>query len=308
MRWFPLSWILVAACAGDAPPGSDSDSPDPGAEAAAGPEAAAPSVVIAPERLAPFEPLPTTFAGPDGPAPPELAARGEDWFRDPDLSVGGARSCASCHDPAPGAERPPTPRDVPTLENVAAHTLFGWDGRAETLEDYLALHLLDAWATGFTGEQEVADAAGAPFDRVVAALSAYLRTLNRPGRWDRFLAGEEAALTDPERRGFLAFQAVGCTMCHTGSSFGGNDRQLLGMFDSWPGLEDPGYAAISGDDSDEGVFRTAPLRGVAATAPYGHAGTVPTLEEMVRRMAEIQLGAELDAQQVSDIVAWLGTL
>jgi cytochrome c peroxidase len=47
---------------------------------------------------------------------------------------------------------------------------------------------------------------------------------------------------------------------------------------------------------------------VALTAPYFHNGSVQTLDEAVRIMAEYQLGRPLAAEQTRLIVAFLGTL
>ncbi len=60
--------------------------------------------------------------------------------------------------------------------------------------------------------------------------------------------------------------------------------------------------------TDEYVFRAAPLRNVALTAPYFHTGQVWSLHEAVEVMGTAQLGTELTAEEVDDIVAFLGTL
>ncbi len=288
-----------------------------GTEVAAPP---APTVAIDRDLLEGFPALATAFPGPDGPASPELIAEGEALFQSRSLSKDGSVSCATCHDMdqggddgrarslgAGGAE---APRNAPSLWNVASYASLGWDGRAGSVEEYTAAHLLNVWATGFQEEDEVVAAAGGDRDLagIVAALGAYQRSLVRTSRWDRFLAGDEAALSDLERQGFLTFLEAGCSMCHIGTSFGGDDLTMLGMADSWPELEDPGRAAFTGDDDDEGSFRTAPLRGLAQTAPYGHAGQVEDLGEMVRMMAEFQIGEEMADEEVEAVVAWLHSL
>jgi cytochrome c peroxidase len=278
-----------------------------------------PTVVIDPDLLEAFPPLAAAYPG-DSPADEAAVARGEGLFRSTELSADRQTSCASCHVLADGgddglarsrgANGAEAPRNAPTLWNVASYASFGWDARADSLEAFTAAHLLDAWATGLADEEAVVAAPRGELGvgEIVGALSAYQRSLVRPSRWDRFLGGEEAALTDPEREGFLAFLESGCAMCHTGTNFGGDDLQMLGMADDWPGLEDPGRAAVTGDDSDAGMFRTAPLRGLPDSGPYGHAGSVDDLGEMVRMMAEYQLGGELDDEQVAKIVNWLEAL
>lgn len=59
---------------------------------------------------------------------------------------------------------------------------------------------------------------------------------------------------------------------------------------------------------DEYVFRAAPLRNVALTAPYFHSGRVWDLSQAVKIMSNAQLGSELTDAQAEDIVAFLDSL
>jgi cytochrome c peroxidase len=61
-------------------------------------------------------------------------------------------------------------------------------------------------------------------------------------------------------------------------------------------------------EADRFVFRVPSLRNVALTAPYFHDGSAATLEQAVGTMAKYQLGQNLDASAVSQIVAFLKTL
>jgi cytochrome c peroxidase len=60
--------------------------------------------------------------------------------------------------------------------------------------------------------------------------------------------------------------------------------------------------------ADEYVFRAAPLRNIAVTAPYFHSGVVWDLRTAVAIMAESQLGAELNEAEVDAITAFLESL
>jgi cytochrome c peroxidase len=62
------------------------------------------------------------------------------------------------------------------------------------------------------------------------------------------------------------------------------------------------------DEADAFMFKVQQLRNVAVTPPYFHDGSVATLPEAVRIMAKLQLGRDLSAADVSDIVAFLETL
>ena len=50
------------------------------------------------------------------------------------------------------------------------------------------------------------------------------------------------------------------------------------------------------------------LRNVVETGPYFHDGSITDVEEAVRIMGYHQLGVTLDEGQISDLVAFLGSL
>jgi len=53
------------------------------------------------------------------------------------------------------------------------------------------------------------------------------------------------------------------------------------------------------------VFKVPTLHNVALTPPYFHDGSVSDLDEAVQRMAQLQLGRTLPANDVDDISAFL---
>ena len=93
-------------------------------------------------------------ASPPAGVPAERAALGFDLFHDVRLSGNGARSCASCHDPAKGfsngaargegLDGQPLPRNVLGLFNLAWGKAFYWDGRAPALEAQARFPILAA--------------------------------------------------------------------------------------------------------------------------------------------------------------------
>ena len=98
-----------------------------------------------------------------------------------------------------------------------------------------------------------------------------------------------------------------CVTCHQGPALGGGMFQKLGLVKPY-GTEDPGRFGVTGKESDRGVFKVPSLRNVAQTAPYFHDGSIATLDEAIRIMAEHQLGASLTPEQVSSIRTFLKTL
>ncbi|HCF0625092.1 TPA: cytochrome C peroxidase, partial [Pseudomonas aeruginosa] len=71
---------------------------------------------------------------------------------------------------------------------------------------------------------------------------------------------------------------------------------------------DKGRFAVTKTQSDEYVFRAAPLRNVALTAPYFHSGQVWELKDAVAIMGNAQLGKQLAPDDVENIVAFLHSL
>lgn len=133
-------------------------------------------------------------------------------------------------------------------------------------------------------------------DDVVDALASYQRTLVTPGgKFDRWLAGDGAALSADELKGYQLFKSLGCASCHQGVNVGGNLYQRQGIFHP---LASP----------EPRILRVPSLRNVATTPPYFHDGSAPTLDDAVRKMAYAQLNATLTDQQVKALVAFLNSL
>jgi cytochrome c peroxidase len=65
---------------------------------------------------------------------------------------------------------------------------------------------------------------------------------------------------------------------------------------------------VTGEEADHQVFKVPSLRNIAKTGPYLHDGSIQELDEMIRIMAEYQLGIPVDDAQVSAIEAFLESL
>src|SRR5205807_5622235 len=71
-----------------------------------------------------------------------------------------------------------------------------------------------------------------------------------------------------------------CWRCHSGGNF--TDEKFHNTGVSWGKMPaDFGRFGVTKQDADRGRFKTPTLRGVAATAPYMHDGSMATLEEVV---------------------------
>ena len=217
------------------------------------------------------------------------------------LSRDSRIACASCHEPAlafadgrrlpVGAHRRVGRRNAPSLLNRAYGTHFFWDGRAETLEDQvrmalagerdLDLPVVEA-AARLANDRAYLAAFKTAFDApvspegLVQALATFVRAqLSGASGFDRFSAGDRAAVSPQARQGFELFNGKArCARCHAGPLFSDEEFHNTGV--SWG--TDLGRFEVSQHPDDRGRFKTPSLRNVAITAPYMHDGSLATLE------------------------------
>lgn len=267
------------------------------------------------------------------------AELGRALFWDTRVSADGKTSCASCH-PArdwgadrrrfsPDARGALTSRHSPTVFNSMSQPALRWLSDRKTGADQAEGSLTGS--LGFPSKDvAVAKLADLEYDSKFRAafpqdptplsaanygraLEAYQATLATPAPFDRFLAGDDGALTERQKAGLRAFIATGCAACHNGVNLGGTMLQKFGVTkDYWleTGSEKPdvGRFAVTKKEEDRYVFRVPMLRNVAKTAPYFHDGSVDRLDRAVRVMASVQLGRTLDDEAVAGIVSFLESL
>jgi len=246
---------------------------------------------------------------------------GERLFGDKRLSRNNSHSCSSCHDIGTngagghshdvGVDGSMLPLNTLTIFNAALSFRFSWEGKYRTLEAD-ALATLEGPAIMGTSIYEVVEKFKADSDmrrdfaaaygdgpdqaNILDAIARFERTLVTPGsRFDRWLIGDAAALSENEMNGYQLFKSLGCVSCHQGLNVGGNLFERHGIFHP---LASP----------QPEILRVPSLRNVAVTAPYFHDGSAPTLEDAVRKMGVAQLNSTLTDQQVNAIVAFLQTL
>jgi len=151
------------------------------------------------------------------------------------------------------------------------------------------------------------------FDNMAMAIEVFEATLVTPNApFDRFLGGDEAALDARQKAGLASFMEKGCAACHNGVNLGGDGYYPFGV-QKKPGADilpvgDKGRFEVTRTASDEYVFRAAPLRNVALTAPYFHSGEVWDLDEAVSIMGSSQLGETLTGEEAAAIAAFLRAL
>lgn len=282
----------------------------------------------------------------DNPMTSEKVELGKLLYFDPRMSKDGTVSCATCHEPTMAwAEDTPTStgikdqlgrRNSPTVINSAYAPELFWDGRAASLEEQALGPVQDPLEMGNTLENLVETMRGIPeyverFEKVFGteptaegfakAVAAFERTvLSGDSPYDRYMAGDETAMTEAQVRGMELFQNVGCADCHMPPVFSDFSyyNAGVGMDKDEP---DEGRKEVTGFDFDMGAFRVPALRNVAETAPYFHDGSVSTLEEAVALMAaggkdnphrssmfDYVRDAEITPEQQEDLVAFLKAL
>ncbi len=113
------------------------------------------------------------------------------------------------------------------------------------------------------------------FDLVGQALADFQTTLianNAP--FDRWMRGDDNAMSAQQIRGMEEFVQTGCTDCHSGPLFSDFDTHVLGVPEA-QGLATPDAGAANF------AFRTPSLRQLAFTAPYFHGGQEGTLDDVI---------------------------
>lgn len=270
------------------------------------------------------------------------AALGYALYHDTRLSVDNTVSCASCHElENAGVDNHQYSHGVadqlggvnaPTVYNAVYNFVQFWDGRAQTLAAQAAGPPLNP-----------VEMASESFDQIVAqlmkdkkfvreftavypdglneanltdAIEQFERTLITPNSaFDKWLRGDDAALTAQELEGYELFKKYDCATCHAGQNLGGLTYELMGLrrhYFAERGLEltheDNGRFKETGAERDRHRFKVPGLRNVEHTWPYYHDGTRETLEEAVRDMGLYQSGVKLSDGEIASIVAFLKTL
>jgi cytochrome c peroxidase len=283
-----------------------------------------------------------SFATPkDNPGTPEKVALGKKLFEDKRLSADNTVACSTCHDPeagftvrtatAKGIGDQSGKRNAPTVLNAMFLETQFWDGRAPTLEAQAKLPILNPIEMGIKQPQDlVKKLAAIPeyasefqkvfgrtlnYDDLSKAIAAFERTIiSGDAPIDRFIRGEENALTESQRRGWSLFNGKArCNSCHgfsptyplfTDNRFhnigiAAHKQDFIGLASraekavAKGNLEEIDRMAIETDYSelgrflvtknkaDVGAFKTPHLRDIVLTAPYMHDGSLATLWDVM---------------------------
>lgn len=289
----------------------------------------------------------TTAIGPipdSIPVDPKKAAVGDLLFNDKRLSDDNTVSCATCHSlDKGGTDNLPVSEGVrgqkgginaPTVFNAAFHTIQFWDGRAKDLQEQAGGPPLNPVEMGYqhpddwnkiieklkadpelTAKFLEAYPEGYSAETITDAIAEYERTLITPNSpFDKFLKGDESAISNEAKEGYALFRKYGCQMCHTGVALGGQSFEfadLKGDFFEGRDLtnDDKGRMNFTKEEADIHKFRVPTLRNIDLTWPYMHDASAQTLHDAVVKMFRYQIGDKSPAKgDVAKIVAFLRTL
>ena len=284
-----------------------------------------------------MSPLPATIQSDANPITDSKVVLGRMLFYEPRLSKSQTISCNSCHSlsnygvdstsVSTGHRGQTGSRNSPTVYNAAGHVAQFWDGRAADVEEQAKGPVMNPVEMAMPAEPVViavltsmpeyvtaferafpGDKNPVSFDNMAKAIGAFERKLTTPSRWDKYLRGDDAALTKAELQGWQEFMHNGCQTCHNGGFVGGGSMQKLGVKKAWPEVTDRGRYEVTKLRTDEMIFKVPSLRNIEKTGPYFHNGKVPTLDRAVKLMGEHQLGVDLSTAQVASIVTFLKAL
>ncbi len=292
--------------------------------------------------------LPETVPPPrvpdDNPMTFEKVELGRFLFYDKKLSGNQTQSCATCHrqelaftDGLPVAEGSTGqlhPRSSMSLANAGYQASLTWANEVLVRLERQALipmfgeepvelglgNLEDELLRRMREDERYPEMFAAAFpeetdpisvDSITKALAAFQRNLTSFGsRVDRWVDGDETALTESEQRGLALFfggtnaagvdDAFECFHCHGGFLYSQSSDDAFQVFDQKffmnnglynldeQGSYPPGNEGIfdmTGDPADKGKFKPPSLRNIAVTAPYMHDGSLETLDDVIDHYA-----------------------
>jgi cytochrome c peroxidase len=287
-------------------------------------------------------PLPSSMPSEENPISPEKVKLGKVLFYEPRISIDGTVSCSKCHPIAlyaadglkksVGNNCKENPRNDPTVFNAASQISQHWIGNRKSVEDQAKQAVTGPPSFGMPSYDSVekvlreykeyeamfkaafpSDKEPVTIDNFAKAIGAFERTLITPSPFDAFLKGDKNALSEEQKKGLGTFMDQGCAGCHSSPYVGGQMYRKFGLFGPYQTYTksqnvDEGRYTVTKKEDDKFVFKVPVLRNVAMTPPYFHDGSVAKLPEAVWIMGKIQLGKDLSAEQIQDIVSFLSAL
>jgi cytochrome c peroxidase len=223
-------------------------------------------------------------------------------------------------------------RRSPTIVNAAYGQIFMWDGRMPTLEAQalgpiqadvemaLPLDELLRRLNNIPEYKPLFEAAfpgqGLSAENLAKAIATYERTVvSGRAPFDAWIEGEEGAISESAKRGFMVFNTKAqCSGCHGSWRFTDDSFHDIGL-----ASDDIGRGKFLPDVVKmHYAFKTPGLREIALRAPFMHDGSLLTLEAVVDHYnyggvdrpsrSDLVKPLGLTEQEKSDLVAFMRTL
>ncbi len=271
---------------------------------------------------------------------PDKIKLGDRLFHDVRLSGDDSVSCASCHvlsgNGADGRVRAigiggaTGPIRTPTVYNSRFNFVQFWDGRAANLEEQAGGPIHNPSEMGSNWDQVITKLRkdtdfvrefrstyedGISAGNISDAIATFERSLTTPDSpFDRFLRGDDQAITELQKHGYAVFKSLGCIACHQGANVGGNMYGRMGAMGDYfgdrgnPTDSDLGRFNVTGDDEDKYLFKVPGLRLASRGGPYFHDGGAENLGDAINIMARYQLGRSISDSDVAAIESFLESL
>jgi len=284
--------------------------------------------------------IPYPKENPYGRAKEEL---GRTLFFDPILSGARVRSCGTCHNPglswgdgeprAIGENQVRLQLRSPTLLNIAWIPKLGWDGHFHDLES-VAMGPITGQSNMNLPERDLIERlsaipgycvafdtafgnGGVTREKIEQALATFERTIvSGEAPFDRWIRGDEAAISAAAKRGFALFNGkANCAVCHSGWAFTDAAFHDIGVAKD----DDLGRGRLFPSSVKlQHAFKTPTLRDVAHRGPYMHDGSVESLADVIdlydhggterpSRDNDIR-PLYLHSREKADLIAFLNTL
>lgn len=141
-----------------------------------------------------------------------------------------------------------------------------------------------------------------PNDEYIAkAMAQFMRSIvSFDSKWDKMVTPGSGVFPDDDSLAWAGYQNIyllesgtageaECFHCHGGGKLlteGFFKNNGLDCADDYMGFPDLGLGGITGNVTENGLFKTPSLKNVALTAPYMHDGRFETLEEVIDHYSE----------------------
>jgi len=248
----------------------------------------------------------------------EKALLGKKLFFDKRLSPNENYSCQTCHNlywNLSGSNQDGMEKGTlnpPSILNAAANYIFYNDAKISNLKDQVKESITSRMELNSNNDKIVDSVSniseykilfkriyddGINFDNIADAIAEFEKAvLSVDSPFDRFISGDDRAISNSAKKGFEIFNNIGCVACHNGKNLGGNL------------IQDIGHERISALDTNKRLKRVPSLRNITKTAPYLSHGELNDLREALRYVSNYQLGYDLNKDELDALYSFLLTL